>query len=268
MGDLIRVLGRAGSDMLATLIDLIVPVTCGGCGATAAASAVCPGCLEVLHRPAEAARPTPAPPGLPLCLSGGEYAGVRRELILAYKEHGRRDLTSVLGTALALVVLAGWGPPAGGRVGPLVLVPVPSTAAATRARHGDHMLRLARAAARTLRRSGCDAGVMAALRALPKADSAELGREARAAAAQTAFAVRPARLGGLAGAAVVLLDDVLTTGATLSAVAVRLSEAGVPVAYAATLASTRLRRVGPIGPIEQIFPSSSRDGDDGVARRS
>jgi predicted amidophosphoribosyltransferase len=51
-----------------------------------------------------------------------------------------------------------------------------------------------------------------------------------------------------AGAAVVLLDDVLTTGSTLAAVAGRLREAGVPVTFAATVAATRLRRQGPFGP--------------------
>jgi predicted amidophosphoribosyltransferase len=40
---------------------------------------------------------------------------------------------------------------------------------------------------------------------------------------------------------VVLLDDVLTTGATLAAVAERLLAGGVPVAFAATVAATRLR---------------------------
>jgi len=46
------------------------------------------------------------------------------------------------------------------------------------------------------------------------------------------------------GAAVILLDDVLTTGATLAAVAARLAERGVPVAFAATIAATRLRAGG------------------------
>jgi predicted amidophosphoribosyltransferase len=40
---------------------------------------------------------------------------------------------------------------------------------------------------------------------------------------------------------VVALDDVLTTGATLAAVAHQLARVGTPVAFAATVAATRLR---------------------------
>jgi hypothetical protein len=102
-------------------------------------------------------RPTPAPPGLPACVAGAEYDGPMRELILGYKERGRRDLTPVLGHALAGVVrgrLAGSGcrtrgAGTGARHGP----------AAVRARHGDHMHRLARRAAADLRRDGYDAAV-------------------------------------------------------------------------------------------------------------
>jgi predicted amidophosphoribosyltransferase len=146
-----------------------------------------------------------------------------------------------LGAVLARSVAAGWAAGV-----PVAVVPIPATAAAIRARHGDHMLRLARIAARDLRAAGIPAGVAPALRARPKADSAHLDRAARAEAARTAFRVRPERLGPLRDLVdrglVVLVDDVLTTGATLAAAAGRLLEAGVPVAYAATLAATRLRQ--------------------------
>jgi predicted amidophosphoribosyltransferase len=174
-------------------------------------------------------------------VAGGDYDSPLRELILAYKEHGRRGLAAPLGDRLAAVVRAGW--PASG---PLALVPVPATAAAIRARHGDHMLRLARRAALHLRAAGIPTVVASPLRALPRADSAHLDREQRAAAARTAFAVRwrsPVRVAALASAAdagaVVLVDDVLTTGATLAAAAELLLDVGVPVTFAATLAATR-----------------------------
>lgn len=189
-------------------------------------------------------RPALAPEGLPSCYSAAVYEGSMRESILAYKERGQRRLAAPLGDALAEVVQAGLGVRSWSG---LVLVPVPATAAARRARHGDHMLRLARRAAARLRGNGWRPLVSAPLRARPKVDSARLDRAARARAARGAFAVRPVRLRGLravatSGTAVVLLDDVLTTGATLAAVARHLTEQDVPVAFAATLAATRLRK--------------------------
>ncbi len=234
--------GRVGT-IVATLLDLVLPGGCAGCGA--AGGGVCRTCAADLSQPPSARRPRPAPPGLPACLSAGEYDGTLRELILAYKERGRRGLAGPLGDALAAVVRSGWP---GGE--PVVLIPVPATAAAIRARHGDHMLRLARRAARCLRAGGRPAAVATPLRALPKADSAHLDREERAVTARTAFAMRSAWRNGpqltalrsvADGGAVVLVDDVLTTGSTLAAVAGVLLAAGVPVTFAATLAATRRR---------------------------
>lgn len=230
---------NAAAQTLAALADLVLPNECGGCGAPG--GAVCPDCTDMLSEPPMPARPTPAPAGLPPCLTGGDYAGARRELILAYKERGRRDLARPLGAALARVVAAGWPVSAG----PLALIPVPATAAAVRARHGDHMLRLARVAQRELLRLGRSAVVVPALRALPKTDSSGLDRAARAEAALAAFRVRAERVAALRevsdAGGVALLDDVLTTGSTLGAVASRVVSAGVPVAFATTLAATRLR---------------------------
>jgi predicted amidophosphoribosyltransferase len=233
----------AGAGALAGAVDLVLPADCAGCREPAARSSICPACAGVLAQAPFSARPSPAPAGLPPCFVGGDYAGPMRELILAYKERGRRALAAPLGDALARVVLAAWPVPNG----VLALVPVPATAVAIRARHGDHMLRLARRAVVTLRREGCPAVVATPLRALPKDDSAHLNRDQRALAAGHAFALRPGRAGPLRqvadSAAVAVLDDVLTTGSTLAAVAGRLWEAGVPVAFGVTLAATRLRHV-------------------------
>jgi predicted amidophosphoribosyltransferase len=170
-------------------------------------------------------------------------------LILAYKERGRRTLQTRLGNAIAVAVAAG----AGGRpeLAPLVLVPVPGTAASIRARHGDHMLRITQKAARRLKKDGWQVVIERPLRALPKPDSAHLDRQARAEAAIGAFALRPRRVPRLRSssrdATVVIVDDVLTTGVTIAAVARRLHEAGAPAAFAATVAATRLRTDSGIG---------------------
>ncbi len=239
----------AGTSAVAGLLDLVLPADCAGCGGPAGWSGVCDGCLRALTGAPRAVRPSPSPPGLPPCFAAAEYAGPVRGLILGYKERGRRALAGPLGDALARVVLAAW--PVRSAAGldpmdPLALVPVPCTPAAIRARHGDHMLRLARRAARALRDAGCPAEVATPLRALPKNDSAHLDRYERAAAARHAFVLRPGAAQPLHTiadrAAVVLLDDILTTGSTMAAVAGRLLEAGVPAAFGVTLAATRLRR--------------------------
>jgi predicted amidophosphoribosyltransferase len=223
-------------------LDLVLPQECPGCD-TPAPGGLCRSCAQQWRPQPFETRPSPVPEGLPICVAGCVYEGVARALILAYKERGRRGLQSRLGDAIALAVAAG----AGGRpeLAPLVLVPVPGTAASVRARHGDHMLRIAEKAARRLRKDGWHVVIERPLRALPKADSAHLDRQARAEAAIGAFALRPRRIAGLRvrarDATVVIVDDVLTTGATIAAVARRLYEAGAPAAFAVTVAATRLR---------------------------
>ena len=228
---------------LLALLDLVLPTTCGGCGR--AGPVLCTDCVAVLEEPPSPARPAPAPLGLPPCRTGGEYAGVRRELVLNYKERGRRSLATPLGRCLASVVASGI-PDARTQV---VLVPVPATAAAIRARYGDHMLVLARRCAAELARSGVAATVATPLWARPRPDSAHLGRQERAETARHAFAprwpTRSAQARSLQAAAdgglVVVLDDVLTTGNTVAAVAEQLWRIGAPVAFVATLAASRLR---------------------------
>jgi predicted amidophosphoribosyltransferase len=228
--------------LLADLADLVLPVECAGCRLAARPLRLgfCVQCVTVLDaldpRPV---RPDPAPPGLPPCVALGPYDGPLREAVLSYKERGRHRLARPLGRLLADVVVRAAGP------GPLLLVPVPATGRAVRQRHGDHLRRITGYAADRLRAVGQSAVAVQPLRALPRADSAALDRAARAVAAADAFRLRPARIPALRrlarGRAVVVLDDVVTTGATLASVTNLLAAAGVPVRTAALLAATELR---------------------------
>jgi predicted amidophosphoribosyltransferase len=175
-----------------------------------------------------------------------------RELLLAYKERGRhtlaRTLGDLLGAAVGAAARANGSPPGT----PLLLVPVPDTVAAARDRYGDHMLRLARRAAVRLNAAGWPTGLATPLTTRPRTDSTHLDGASQARAAAQPFAPRPRELSRMAqltgrGAVVVVLDDILSTGATLTAAAVRLRAAGIPVPVAVVLAATR-RRTGPRSP--------------------
>ncbi|MFC0007431.1 ComF family protein [Micromonospora siamensis] len=221
----------------------MLPTGCAGCGERVPGirRGVCPSCVAELEslRPGPA-RPTPAPPGLPPCAALGPYAGALRATLLAYKEQGRHGLARPLGGLLAEVVAAAVD---GDR--PVLLVPVPDTAAAARARYGDHLAGLARHAAARLTAAGWRVRVDRPLRALPRPDSVTLDSAGRAEAAAAAFRPRSTwwpvgsgRRDAAGDPVVVLLDDILTTGATLAAASTVLTATGRSPAVAAVLAAT------------------------------
>ncbi|MCD0486264.1 ComF family protein [Streptacidiphilus sp. ASG 303] len=232
------------------LLDLLLPARCDGCGGTR--GRLCPGCRAALAAaPVRPARPDPPPPGLPPVYAAAVYEGPVRGLLLAHKERGALGLAGPLGAALAGAVLAALGeePRAGAadrrdRTGPapLLLVPVPSAPRAVRARGHDPVHRLARAAARELRRSGVPARALGALRPVRAvADQAGLGAADRRRNLAGALAVRRAPAAALRSGRAVLVDDLVTTGATLAEAARALEAAGVRVPGAATVAATPLR---------------------------
>ncbi|WP_229071977.1 ComF family protein [Actinoplanes sp. DH11] len=235
------------SALLGELADLVLPGACAGCGAERVRLryGTCQVCVAELEglRPHPAA-PTPPPPGFPACVTVGAYSGALRGTLLAYKEKGRHRLAPPLGILLAGAVAA-----VAPRDRPVVLVPVPSTAAARRARHGDHMARLTGHAVRRLRSAGWTAVMVRPLRALPRPDSTSLDTAARHAVAVNSLRINSRisvlRRGGPMRGTLVVTDDIVTTGATLAAVARRLEEADMQVTGAAVLAATQLRKITP-----------------------
>ncbi|MFD3329322.1 ComF family protein [Streptomyces sp. NPDC058701] len=218
------------------LAGLVLPVDCAGCGA--ARVLVCADCGDALGGAgAGSVRPSPCPEGLPVVHAAAAYAGGVRQVLLAHKERGALPLAGVLGGALAAAVLAGHGGAAAGRAGgtagggagELVLVPVPSARHRVRARGHDPARRIALAAAGRLRRSGVPARVAPVLR-LRRAVADQAGLGAGQRRENLAGALGVCRDGGrlTAGAArLVLVDDLITTGATLAEAARAVRSAGL-----------------------------------------
>jgi len=215
------------------LLDLVFPATCAGCGR--AGRLVCVACHDLLAGAAEARWPTPCPPGLPAPYAVATYDGAVRAIVLAYKDRDGVGLTTALAAALRRSLNAA---AAGLTVAAPLLVTVPSTRAASRHRGYDPVLRLALAAGtRPVR------GALAHARDVR--DSAALSASDRAANIAGALAVPRVMRARLRGRTVLLLDDVVTTGATLAESARALRAAGAIVASAAVIAATP-RRSGPV----------------------
>ncbi|QEU83036.1 ComF family protein [Streptomyces subrutilus] len=208
------------------LAGLVLPVDCAGCGA--ARTLLCGRCLEALSGAAAGpVRPWPRPAGLPVVHAAAGYEGGVREVLLAHKERGALPLAGALGAALAAAVRAGGR---GARDGPgeLALVPVPSARRQVRARGHDPARRIALAAAARLRRAGVPARVAPVL-ALRRAvaDQAALGARERRENLAGALAVCRDGPRLTAGASIVLVDDLITTGATLAEAARAVRAAGL-----------------------------------------
>ncbi|MEO6715147.1 MAG: phosphoribosyltransferase family protein [Mycobacteriales bacterium] len=220
--------------MLAALLDLACPRFCAGCGVRGAL--LCDPCaVGVLGSPFPA-DPTPRPAGLPPVYASTAYDGPARAALIAFKERGRLGLAGPLAAALASAVAV---------TGADLLVAVPSSRAARRTRGYDHTAMLAKRAAAQL-----GLGVLGGL-AQPRrvSDQAGLGTQARTAnlAGSMQFAGRAPAV----GARVVIVDDIVTSGATLADAARALRCAGIDVAAAAVVAATQRRsqlyKAGPAG---------------------
>ncbi|WP_328502881.1 ComF family protein [Streptomyces sp. NBC_00457] len=211
------------------LTDLVLPAECGGCGRPR--TVLCPECRTALSGAVpRRVRPVPEPPGLPTVHAAARYADEVRAVLLAHKERGALALTAPLGMALAGAVRAGLTSDQASDSRPVLLVPVPSARGAVRARGHDPARRIALAAAGELRRGGVPARVVAVLRQRRAvADQAGLNSRQRLDNLAGALAVASAGAGLLTAGPVVLVDDLMTTGASLTeaARAVRAAAAAV-----------------------------------------
>ena len=212
------------------MLDLILPLQCGGCGAPS--TRWCDACAAELSVSADQPhvvnpRVDPEAPVFAL----GRYAGARRRAILALKEHGRADLAPPLARALAIGVhrLLTWGMVDT----PLVIVPAPTRRSAARRRGGDPVTRLARAAVA----GHPDIAVVEVLRhrALVR-DSVGLDTAARERNIAGRVALR-GRRPIFPRSDVVIVDDIVTTGATARESVRVLRDAGIRVAAVLAVAA-------------------------------
>ncbi|WP_210399982.1 ComF family protein [Corynebacterium sp. HMSC071B10] len=206
--------------MLGEVADLLLPRYCAGCGEPAERwSVLCARCRRLLARPPQRVFPKVTVPAPVFAL--GPYADAHRGVILAMKERNnlavRAHVGAVLAAALEHLEVRGDIAVAD------ALVPAPTRKANARARGGDPV------------RAVCEASGRATCPALTlrrtTADQAELDEAGRRANLQGAVHVQK-----LPAGSVVVVDDVVTTGATLEASVAALLARGVRVAGCVTLA--------------------------------
>jgi ComF family protein len=220
-------------------LDIALPPRCAGCAREG--DPICHSCSPALDARLELSPgvliglPADLPAPLVQLEWCAPYTGTVRRALHELKYSGEQRLAGSLGAAIA----RRW---ARASAGGDIVVPVPVHRDRLRQRGYDQALLLATVAARDLRLP------LASLLERGRATTAQfdLDRPARATNMQAAFRLRRPEAASrrdatpiVAGRWVVLVDDVVTTGATLAACAVPLMAAGALAVSAVTVARER-----------------------------
>lgn len=200
---------------------MLFEVRCPGCNALGWCP--CAGCIEALVDPEPAT--VPGAQSVALLFA---HDDVGREFVHALKYRGERAIARWLGDSLVLAHLD-----ARAEEAPIDTVTwAPTTAAHRRARGFDQAETLARATARALR-----ARPMRLLRRIGGTAQSGASREARLAGPRFEGRARAA------GHRILLVDDVVTTGATLRVATAALVDAGAAAVHVAACARRGRDRV-------------------------
>ncbi len=205
------------------LADVVLSRACAGCGREG--RVLCERCLSRLDSVPAWRDQDPA------VWFAGEYDGLLRSLVLAHKERGVRALSTVLGRLLGQAITAAVdGAPATA----IHVIPIPPHRQSLRIRGRDSLGEVVHAAVRELHQQGQPAFVHPLLRW-----RSEHQRHTGSSAQQRWQIDGAFTVGSMARPKppVVVVDDVVTTGATVAAAVRALEAAGSAGAAAACIAS-------------------------------
>ena len=203
------------------LSSLVAPLRCAACdGGLRRRAAFCPACVEGLVR-ATALHPHR--------LATFAYGGPIADALRRFKFDDRPDLAAPLASTFAPLV------PLLLPHKPELVIPVPLHPARLVERGYNQAALLARALARLI---DAPLAPLVLRRAIRTSRQTELAREARAVNVANAFVVHQQSV--VSGRAVVLVDDVETTGATLDACRRVLEAAGARLVVSAVVARAEL----------------------------
>ena len=250
------------------VVDAVLPPTCAACDAVVARhGGLCPHCWSrtrqivaplcpVLGLPFAhdlgadivSAQALADPPAFDRARAAVLYDATARRLVSGLKFADRGDLVPHMARAMwraAAPLLAD--------AGRVLVVPVPLHRSRLMRRRANQAAELARALVAIARDDGCAATHEPLLIERARATRPQVGldRKARARNVTGAFRVSVANRPTLLHAHVLLVDDVFTTGATLSACARALRRAGTDRIDCVTYAR--------VPPVEQQLPDDGRD---------
>src|SRR5690625_437628 len=220
--------------------SLVWPVTCIGCAR--ANRELCTPCRRAFHDSHAPITMIPAHNPHGIWVAGGPYEGMRRDLIVAFK-HGRFIFRNELALAFAPALAEAIDHARTlGEPHPPILVPAPSRRRAVQERGFRPVEEVARRALAELRKTRFPHVELRLVRALHAtagrtSQHGLRGHERISNASKVRVAQRHRRV--IRERAVILIDDVMTTGATLAEAERVLTEAGANVLGTCTIAAVK-----------------------------